>query len=332
MSLNFNELMLPVPRTAVFKMEGYHVWCGSVTIDDDGIYYLFFSRWPHKLGHNAWVTNSEVCYATSDNPLGPFSFKGITLRGSYGETWDADCIHNPTVIRIKGKYYLYYMGNKGNGEYWNHRNNQRIGVAVAMHPTGPWKRFDKPLIDVTPGSFDHLLTNNPTVAEAPDGRIIMVYKGVGDGILPKGGPVVCGVAIAENPLGPFVKQQSPIMVNPENYWSVEDPYIWYHRDRFYALVKDFQGFFTKQGKNTVALFESKEGIDWLPSENPFAFSRIIKWEDGVVQEVDALERPQLLLVNGEPKVLYCAVAEDSNREISYNIHIPLKDEEIFTKL
>ena len=34
---------------------------------------------------------------------------------------------------------------------WNHQidlNNQRIGVAVADDPHGPWTRFDEPLIDV----------------------------------------------------------------------------------------------------------------------------------------------------------------------------------------
>ena len=35
-------------------------------------------------------------------------------------------------------------------KWWVNRNNQRIGVAVADDPNGPWKRFDKPLIDAKP--------------------------------------------------------------------------------------------------------------------------------------------------------------------------------------
>jgi len=324
--LDFNKLIMPVKRKSVFKMDGWHVWCGSMVQGEDGLYYLFFSRWPESLGHKAWVTHSEVAYAVSQDPLGPYTYKGIALQGSGGDNWDADVIHNPTVIKINGKYYMYYTGNKGNGEYWVHRNNQRIGVAVADVPSGPWKRFDRPVIDISPGSWDHLMTSNPTVTQMYDGKVLMVYKGVGNGELPKGGAVVCGVAIADNPEGPFKKAAGPIMVNPENDWSVEDPFIWRGDDRYYALVKDFQGYFTGGEKGSVALFESIDGIDWQVSEHAFAFKREIRWEDGEIQKMTALERPQLWLNNGKPAVLFCAAAADELREIVFNVHIPLRQD------
>ncbi len=98
-----------------------------------------------------------------------------------GRGWDADCTHNPTAHIFDGRYYIYYMGNHGNGEYWNHRNNQRIGVAVSDSPTGPFERFDAPLIDVTPGGCDALMTSNPSVARMADRRYIMVYEAVAHG-------------------------------------------------------------------------------------------------------------------------------------------------------
>lgn len=324
MELDFSKLILPTPRTAVFKMDDYVVWCGTIAKHDDGLYYLLFSRWPKSEGHGGWVTCSEIGYAVSESPIGPFEYRGIALKGSGGENWDADCVHNPTVIKYQNKYYMYYMGNKGNGEYWNHRNNQRIGVAVSEHPAGPWKRFDKPIIDVTPGSFDHLMTSNPTATIGPDGKIVMVYKAVGDGPMPKGGRVICGVAIAGHPLGPFIKQPEPIMLNPENDWSVEDPFIWYQEDRFYALVKDFQGYFTGKEKGSVALFESMDGIKWEPAKNPCAFERKIQWDDGVTESFLRLERPQLLIDEGKPIVLLCAATNDKNGIDAFNVHIPLK--------
>lgn len=333
--MNFRKLMKPVPGKSVFKMEGYHVWCGTMVDGTDGLYYLYFSRWPAEFGHRAWLTHSEVAYAISDNPTGPFEFKGIALKGSGGDNWDADMIHNPTVIKVNGKYYMYYTGNRGNSDllnqpvvteadWWEYRNNQRVGVAVADHPAGPWKRFDKPVIDVTPCSYDHLMTSNPTAAQGQDGKIYLVYKAVGDGPMPKGGAVICGVAVSDNPLGPFVKQPEPIMVNPEEDWSVEDPFIWWQDNQFYALVKDFQGYFTMKGKNTVALFESKDGINWGPAKHPFAFDREIFWEDGTIQKVARLERPQLWLKDGKPAVLFCAAVEDILKDASFNVHIPLK--------
>lgn len=327
--MDFHSMIQPADKDkAVFQESGYLVWCGSVVKGKDDKYYLFYSRWPEEYGHLAWVTHSEVAYAVSDSPYGGFVPCGIALTGSGEGKWDADCIHNPTVLEADGKYYMYYMGNYGNGEFWNHRNHQRVGVAVAEDPRGPWKRFDHPLIDVTPGSFDHLATNNPSVTRGKDGKYYMVYKAVGDGPLPKGGTVMCGVAIAEHPEGPFVKQPNPVMRNPENDWSVEDPYIWYQNNRFYALVKDFQGYFTGKGKSTVALFESENGIDWQVSSHPFAFDRTIQWKDGTRTQLDALERPQLLLENGIPKVLYCAAAETPKRNDSFNVAIPLNYQEV----
>ena len=179
---------------------------------------------------------------------------------------------------------------------------------------------------MTQGSFDHQMTSNPTATQGPDGKIYLVYKAVGDGIQPKGGSVICGVAIADNPLGPFVKQPKPIMINPEEGWSVEDPFIWYQDDRFYALVKDFQGYFTKRAKHTVALFEAIDGIKWVPSECPFAFDREFTWEGGALQKLYALERPQVYIEDGKPKVLCCAAAfeDDKAREKSFNVQIPLR--------
>lgn len=67
----------------------------------------------------------------------------------------------PPVLRIGKKFYLYFMGNRDDlaptkGLNWVHRNNQRIGVAVADSPDGPWQRFDNPLVEPTPGFYDAL--------------------------------------------------------------------------------------------------------------------------------------------------------------------------------
>lgn len=323
--MDFKNTMKKIDKNmGVFREDGYLVWCGSVVKGGDEKYYLFYSRWPEEFGHDAWVTHSEVAYAVSDHPYGDFVPVGLALSGAGGRAWDRDVIHNPTVLEHDGRYYMYYMGNYGNGEYWNHRNHQRVGVAVAEEPGGPWIRSERPLIEVTEGSFDHLLTSNPTVTRGGDGRFYMVYKAVADGIMPKGGAVVCGTAVADCPEGPFIKEPKPVMCNPENDWSVEDPFLWFQEDRFYALVKDFQGYFTGQGKDTVALFESRDGVDWEPSGCPFAFDRVLQWTDGSSTNLSALERPQLLLENGKPVVLYCAACERGDRMDSFNVAIPLK--------
>ncbi|MBN8219183.1 MAG: glycoside hydrolase family protein [Spirochaetes bacterium] len=321
--MDFSRLLQPVPRRAVFKLDDYVVWCGTMARHDDGRYYLIYSRWPKKSGHQAWVTQSEVAVAVAEDALGPYRHERVILAGAGGRAWDRDCVHNPTLLRVGKKYALYYMGNFGNGEFWDHRNHQRVGVALADHPAGPWKRFDRPVIDVTPGRFDGLMTSNPTAALRPDGKIVLMYKAVAEGPLPKGGAVICGMATADEPTGPFVKFDEPVMVNPENPWSVEDPFLWWQGDRFWALAKDFQGYFTKRGPGSVGLFDSTDGLRWKTADHPFAFETELVWEDGVRERLLNLERPQIYLEDGKPKVLFCAAANEATKTHTFNVHIPL---------
>jgi hypothetical protein len=37
MGINFNKLILPVPKSAAFKMDDYIVWCGTMVQHDDGL-------------------------------------------------------------------------------------------------------------------------------------------------------------------------------------------------------------------------------------------------------------------------------------------------------
>lgn len=325
-------MMLPVDRKSVFSLsdEGFIVWCGTMTRGDDGKYYLYFSFWPKNKGHNAWLTHSMIGYAVSDSATGPFTYKGIALAGAGGDEWDRDCVHNPAVIKVDHKYYLYYMGNYGDGSYWDHRNHQRVGVAWADKPEGPFHRFDKPVIDITENAIDSLMTSNPTITRGPDGTFYLLYKAVeNSGTLPKGGPVVCGIATSSSPLGPFKKYGKPLFVNPENDWAVEDPFIWYHKNKFYVIAKDFHGYFTKCGKGTVALFESDNAFDWKPSDNPLAYELKMHWSDGSVEPLAVMERPQIYIdEEGNAKVLMCACCGLSHNERTetFNVQIGLDNQ------
>jgi hypothetical protein len=244
----------------------------------------------------------------------------LSARGS--QYWDGLCTHNPTVHRFGKRYYLYYMGNTGDGKItdklnFTHRNNQRIGVALADRPEGPWKRSDHPLIDVTPNSQDALCLNNPSVTEMPDGRYLMIYKAVGNkNPLPFGGPVVHLAAIAKTPEGPFTKYPKPLFTKEGIPFAAEDPFIWRQNDRYWAIVKDMKGYFTGAGRS-LALFESNNGLDWRPAAHPLVAKTEVRLADGTMLKLHALERPrrkaqphvqranpaQRRAICGEPKVI-----------------------------
>jgi hypothetical protein len=209
-----------------------------------------------------------------------------------------------------------------------HRNNQRIGVAIASNPSGPWARLDKPVLDITLGdsmAHDALMTSNPSVCQMTDGKILMVYKAVGKKRpLPFGGPVVHCVAIADSPTGPFRKYPDPVFTFDGEHFPAEDPYIWYQDGKYRAIVKRMRHEGDKRHFSLVH-YDSKDGIHWDKARYFHISERIITWEDGRRQQFTHLERPQVLIENGEPVALICAADTlDENRvRHSFNIQIPL---------
>lgn len=324
-------------KTAVFKNDTMSIWGASLVKGEDGLYHLFYSRWPKKMGWE-WVTHSEIAHAVAKSPFGPFKFKDVALPARGAQYWDGLCTHNPTVHEFNGKYYLYYMGNTGDGKLksvpgkesinWIHRNNQRIGVAVADDPNGPWKRFDKPVLDITPGDSlapDALCTTNPSVCQMTDGRILMVYKAVGKKFpLPQGGPVVHMVAIADKPTGPFKKSPNPVFLEKGVRFPAEDPYIWYQDGKYHAIVKHIKNE-NKERKFFLVQYESYDGIDWQKAKNFRITDRTVTWEDGRTQQFTHLERPQVFIENGRPIALLCAAdtLDEQHVRQSFNVQIPL---------
>jgi hypothetical protein len=225
--------------------------------------------------------------------------------------------HNPQAFYLNNKFYIFYNGNSGNGEWWDHRNNQRIGVAVSENPTGPWKRFDAPLLDVTPESWDSMVTTNPTFCAISPDKYMLLYKCVGDKYpAPQYGPVTHGVAFARSPLGPFVKSPNPVFQKGDEKFPGEDPFIWRQDNTFYALLKDMKSFYTTESK-AIALFESQDGISWKLSEPALAFTRIVNFESKSEFPIFRMERPFLFLENGRPSTLYCAAKPTKESQESF---------------
>lgn len=334
------ELILQsVDKRSVLQSSDYFVWGASPVKGTDGNYHLYYSRWKKEYGFLAWVTHSEIAHAVSQSADGPYVFSDVALPLRGSEYWDGLTTHNPTVHYFEEKYYLYYMGTTGRKEYRKdklnvvHRNNQRIGVAVADSPYGPWKRFDKPLVDVSDDSLAHdaLMVSNPSVLQKPDGTYLMVYKAVGKkktGIW--GGPVVHLCATSNSPTGPFKKHPVPVFTSKGSSFPAEDPYIWYQDGGYYAIVKDMHGSFTKKGRSLV-LFYSTDGFDWKPTERPLVSIPEIRWNDGSIMQLQHLERPQLLMEEGKPVMLFLA-ADTLSGELggyaenghSFNVHMRVK--------
>jgi hypothetical protein len=322
--------LAPVPRSAVMKEKGYLVWDGSMVRDDAGVCHLFYCRWKGTL--RDWCKGAEIVRATAKNPLGPYTPQEIALgpRPEGTDAWDGLSVFNQSVVRFGDKYYLYYAGSNGSnfpipmkdGSFQRSPKGvlitQRIGVAEADHPAGPWRRMEKPLIDISSDGIDSQMCCNPAVTQGGDGTFLMIYK-CSNGRPGKGeGGIYLTVATSDSPTGPFKKTQRKILTHPDDRFPAEDPFLWWQDGRYHCIVDDQRGSFS--GQQGLVRFESKDGMDWERS-TPFVVSRCrITWADGQTEETNHLERPQVWFRDGRPAVLFAAVLQGKE---SYNVHIPL---------
>ena len=341
--LDFTRLIPEaLPRSVVFEQPGWCLWDPCVVRGDDGLFYLYYSRWRRALGYDAWCTHAEIAWATSKAPEGPYEFKGVALAQRGGGYWDGHAVYNTCVIRWRGKYYLYYTGNHGtsrwspstgipmaSADWWVHRNNQRIGVAVADHPEGPWTRSDTPLIDTGEG-FGQTIVNVPNAVVRPDGGVRLYYKTLAPGEGKYGGGVFHYGADGPGPLGPFVRYPEPMVdknrlmptVHTRFNFHIDDHFEWIQDGRYYAIVKDHDAPFLTDYGRSLLLFDSADGRTWKPSEHILVKDFTIRWSEGGSQRYSRLEMPKLLIQNGRPVILSLA-ALPVGEEQSYLVIIPL---------
>ncbi|MBN7811217.1 glycoside hydrolase family protein [Algoriphagus sp. H41] len=328
--LKLSERILPIGPEHIFKTEGYFNWCGSVVKGADGRYHLFYSRWPEATKFTGWLLFSEVARAVSDSATGPWDYQETVLTGRGPGYWDAITAHNPKIRYYEGKYYLYYISTRLDGDpdfsdqdlweisktsrthpLWKSdlRPNQRSGVAVAESLDGPWVRQDQPLIE--PGGPITTLTVNPAITQGKDGRYYLIVKG--------DKPNVTGfvrnqaMAISERPDGDFVIQPKPVI----DYLDTEDMSLWYDEARGY-----YYGIFHST-EHFIGLVSSPDGINWSKAGEFKLMDKAIAMRDGSWLKPQRLERPFVYEENGAVRMIGFAVKED---EESYVVCLPLKPE------
>lgn len=327
-------------NTPSFAMDNYWVWCGSVIKDNKGTYHMYASRFPKSLPfHPGWMIASEVVHGVSDSAHGPFIFSDVSLPSRGAEYWDGRSTHNPRILEHDGKYYLLYMGSTHPfidpiydeltlDSKWCivGRSNKRIGLAISDSPYGPWKRFDKPILDTKPETFYSFLTSNPSPIIQEDGSVMMMFKGrsyLGDD---KYSNMSIGMACAPNIEGPYtvVNEGRPIF-DVKGQGEAEDPFLWKDKTGYHVIFKDHVAKFTGE-KGGGVLAHSKDGIHWDIDKDPKAYSLTVEWEDGRIEKQGQLERPFIFFENGKPAYLFFATMDGpggfENASNSWNMVIP----------
>ncbi|MCY4466459.1 MAG: family 43 glycosylhydrolase [Chloroflexi bacterium] len=244
----------------------------SCIIQVDGTYFVWYTRGAHTtvpVGHDhatetlpavAWDL-CDVWYATSSDGHSWQEQGPAVNRGPAG-SYDERSVFTPDVLAHDGRYYLVYQVTTSPSYRCT---PESIAIAWADSPHGPWNKSPAPVVEPDPsgevderahpeqataqGSFDSLRVHDPALLFR-EGRYWLYFKG--EGIGHSNMESKWGVAIADNPLGPYSK--SPL--NPVTN-SGHEVMVWEYAGGVGALL-------TRCGpeKNTIQF--APDGIDFQP--------------------------------------------------------------------
>ena len=168
-----------------------------------------------------------------------------------------------------------------------------------------------------------ICTTNPAFLQHPNGQYWLYYKGwnvndweydlqiraqnpnPADEILHTNRAY--GLAVAENIEGPYIKCDKNPVINVRTYGAgmqCEDGYIYIDNGKFKMIMRDM-GFYNHE---YGLMFESDDGIRW--SDPVISFYHSHEYFKELPKGLDRegrFERPQLLMKDGNPRYLFCAI-------------------------
>ncbi len=226
----------------------------SAVLKIDGKYFVWYTRSTGETqGFGGDIENekvfpwdrSEIWYATSEDGW-TWKEEGVAIeRGEKGR-YDDRSVFTSEIMYHDGKYYLCYQTVKSP---YVVRVKEEVGIAWADSPHGPWHKSDAPILSPADngvwkgeednrfavekkGDFDSHKTHDPCILPYK-GKFYLYYKGeqMGEEITFGGRQIRHGVAIADHPLGPYVK--SPY--NPISN-SGHEICVWPYKEGIASLI------------------------------------------------------------------------------------------------
>ncbi|MEO9890919.1 glycoside hydrolase [Aurantibacter sp.] len=241
----------------------------------DGTYYVYYTRRSTKVPPIGWNKASEatdeipstdwdlaeIWYATSIDGF-KWEEKGVAISrpSKPNPGWRSVC--TPDILIWKGKYYLYYQA-------FNEPSGLRgdwcpVSVSYADSPDGPWTHGGDSVIPFgKKGDWDQDATHDPQPI-VYNGKIYLYYKAAYNkwpDIRDKYA-VAHGLAIADNPLGPFTKHHLNPVLNSG------------HETTYFPFKEGVAAMAIKDGNERETMQYSQDGVNFKVASSlsltPFA--------------------------------------------------------------
>lgn len=150
----------------------------------------------------------EIWYATSKDGF-TWEEQGVAVARPPKPQLGHRAVTTAEVLEWKGKYYMYFQAfNVPSG---TRGDDCPVSVAVADSPDGPWKHTGKIVLENgKKGEWDQYSIHDPHPL-VHDGKIYLYYKSDFGGETAK--IRMQGLAIGDNPMGPFKKHPLNPIIN-----------------------------------------------------------------------------------------------------------------------
>ena len=172
-------------------------------------YYLY----PTSDGFTGWSGNYFKAFSSDD--LTDWKDEGIIIQLGKDVSWADRNAWAPCIVekKIKGKYkYFYYFTAA-----------QKVGVAVADHPAGPFKDLGKPMLADRPEGVNRGQVIDPDVFTDPQTGKSYIYWGNG---------FMAGAELNKDMTS--IKPGTQTILKPDRTYR-EGTYVFYRKGKYYFL-------------------------------------------------------------------------------------------------
>lgn len=250
-------------------MTNWCYWDGQIIKGPDGKYHMFASRWDQAKGHNGWWGSAAV-HAVSDKVMGPYVDKGLCWPEDQGGKG-----HNVTALVLPDGRYAIVVSETRPGD-----------VFVSKSLDGPWEHLGQ--LQVATNEFSKLgRMSNVSIMVRPDGDFMIVARSGAIWISKTG---ILGPYTVQGP-SVYPKVAGLPQIELRNF---EDPVVWFSGGLYHIVVNNWSQRKAYHLTSADGVTDWKfRGLAYDPREN------FLRYTDGTLNHWDKLERPGVLIENGQ---------------------------------